>query len=163
MSPLDKDKAIADRCAALGLSLAQAQRLAEADSSTSELAHVLGLDVTTLKPLQPKRWLWMAALTSSVSYKGTLTPEILLACLMNGEVPAAFAAHIGHFLEEAPIMAAEQAAQQSDIPMTVLWHNLARLAVTSDSRRFSPALASTLLLPPLQNHRDTESGWGTDH
>jgi len=108
------DTVIRTRCAALGRSFDQAQRIALA--SSDPLPWALGLDSVTLAVLRPRRWLWMAAQTSNVSYRGILTPEVLLTILTTGEVPPEFVAHVVHFLEEVPIqivvMAVEQAAQQ---------------------------------------------------
>lgn len=75
------DQAIHDRCTALGLSFARAQRLAEENDPTDpqSLFRVLGLDFTTLAPIKPRRWLWTAAQAASVSCRGTLTPELLLS------------------------------------------------------------------------------------
>ena len=53
------EKVILTRCAALGLSFDQAQRIALASGST--LPFALGLDVVTFTPLKPRPWLWMAA------------------------------------------------------------------------------------------------------
>ncbi|EHP37724.1 hypothetical protein OR16_41254, partial [Cupriavidus basilensis OR16] len=76
-------QAILARSAALGLSLAQAQRFAAALDGTDPhaLLRVLGLDLSMLKPLRPRHWLWMAAQTSSVSYRDTLTPDAPLGAL----------------------------------------------------------------------------------
>ncbi|OFJ47556.1 hypothetical protein BA896_023390 [Janthinobacterium lividum] len=86
------DQAIYDRCAALGLSIEHAQRLAVAANETDpqSLLRVLGLDFATLAPLKPRRWLWMVAQTSSVSYRRILTPETLLEILTTGDVPPIF-------------------------------------------------------------------------
>lgn len=132
--PDDRQQATRARCDALGLSLAHAQRLAAATDHVGPpaLLWVLGLDLATLTPLKPRRWLWMAAQTASVSYREILTPEALLAILTTGAVPAAFAAHVGHLLDEAPIqlviMAVEQAAQQSGTPIETIWRNVERIA-----------------------------------
>lgn len=83
----DQDAAIAARCAELGLSRPEAQALADAGPFPSTVEQVLGFDN---KP--GKRWLWMAAQTSSVGYQGTLTPEVLLGVLVIGNVPAEFGA-----------------------------------------------------------------------
>lgn len=134
--------AIRSRCAALGLSFDQAQRIALASGSTLPLA--LGLDFVTFTPLKPRRWLWMAAQTSSVSYRGLLTPELLLEILTTGEVPCAFASHVLHLLEEAPIqivvLAVEQAAQQSGMPIATIWRNVARIADEMQSRRITASM-----------------------
>ena len=135
------DQAIYDRCAALGLSIEHAQRLAVAANETDpqSLLRVLGLDFATLAPLKPRRWLWMVAQTSSVSYRRILTPETLLEILTTGDVPPIFFSHVLHLLDEAPIqcvvMAVEQAAQKSGIPIEVLWRNVELISEKTQSRR----------------------------
>ncbi len=128
---VDKDEKIIARCAALGLSRPQAQALAEAGPFPSNLLYVLGLHSDTLASLPPKNWLGLAGQTASVSYKGTLTPESLLGVLVTGQVPVLFAAHISCFLEEAPmrivVLAIEQAAQQSGMPISEIWANVRAL------------------------------------
>lgn len=135
----DQDAAIAARCAGLGLSRPQAQALADAGPFPSTVEQVLGFDN---KP--SKRWLWMAAQTSSVSYRGTLTPEILLGVLVIGDVPAEFSAHIAHFVEEAPIpmvvQAVEEASQQSGMPISEIWENVRRLG----GQRLLQALSASI-------------------
>lgn len=136
------DTVIRTRCAALGLSFDQAQRIALA--SSDPLPWALGLDSVTLAVLKPRRWLWMAAQTSSVSYRLILTPEVLLAILTTGEVPPEFVSHVVHFLEEAPmqivVMAVEQAAQQSGVSIATIWRNVAQLADEMQSRRITAAM-----------------------
>lgn len=133
---VDREATINARCAALGLSRAQAQALANAgpfpyNVAPHDLPHMLGLDSATLTPRPPKAWLAMAAQTSSCSYKGTLTPETLLGVLVLGQVPAEFTAHIGCFLGEVSaqvfVLAIEQAAQQSGMPISEIWRNVAQL------------------------------------
>jgi len=82
----------------------------------------------------------MAAKTSSVSYVGELTEDMLEQALATGRAPPGYEAHIGHLLDEAPvslvIMAVEEAATQEHKAPTDIWRNLALLAKThSDSRR----------------------------
>lgn len=136
------DPVILTRCAELGLSFDQAQRIAHA--SGSALPWALGLDFVTFTPLKPRRWLWMAAQTSSVSYRSLLTPELLLEILTTGESPAVFKSHVLHLLEEAPIqivvLAVEQAAQQSGVPIATIWHNVAQFADEMQSRRITPSM-----------------------
>lgn len=84
---VDIETAIARRCAALGLTRGQAQALADAEPFPSDLMQVLALDRNTLAPLPSRRWLWMAAQTSSVSYTNVLTPDALLAALVSCDVP----------------------------------------------------------------------------
>jgi hypothetical protein len=135
----DIETAIAVRCAALGLARSQAQALADDEPFPSDLVHVLGLNRDTLEPLPTKLWLWMAAQTSSVSYRGVLPPDVLLAVLVSGDVPDEFRAHVMHFLGEAPmqlvVMAIEQAAQQSGVPITRIWRSVAQLNRTLQGRR----------------------------
>jgi hypothetical protein len=127
----DVETAISVRCAALGLARSQAQALADSEPFPSDLVHVLGLNRETLAPLATKSWLWVAAMTSSVSYRSVLTPETLLAVLVSSNVPDEFKAHVMHFLNEAPmqivVMAIEQAAQQSGVPIVDIWRNVAQL------------------------------------
>lgn len=58
---------------------------------------------------------------------------------MSGEAPAEFLAHVGHFLNEAPmqlvVMAIEQAAQQSGVPIAGIWRNVAQLNRTMQGNR----------------------------
>jgi hypothetical protein len=111
------------------------------------LVHVLGLDPATLAPLPAKRWLWMAAQTSSVSYRAVLTPEVLLAVLVSGDVPDEFQAHLMHFLNEAPmqlvVMAVEQAAQQSGVPIARIWRSVEQLNSRLQGRRLGIVGEST--------------------
>jgi hypothetical protein len=54
-------------------------------------------------------------------------------------VPPAFAPHVLHLLDEAPIqcvvMAVEQAAQQSGMPIEAIWLNLELISAEMQSRR----------------------------
>jgi len=45
----------------------------------------------------------MGANTASVSYKGVLSAEMLEHTLATGAMPPGFEAHVGHFLDEAPV------------------------------------------------------------
>lgn len=98
-----------------------------------------GLDPLTLAPLKPRRWLWMAAQTCSLSYREPLTPQGLLEVLTTGAVPPAAVATIVHFLEEAPIqvvvMAIEQAAQQSGVAIAQIWRHVDQIAAAWSSTR----------------------------
>lgn len=136
------DMTIKARCAELELSFDQAQRIAFA--SGADLPSVLGLNSVTLAPLKPRRWLWMAAQTSGVSYRGSLPPEVLLRILTTGDVPSEFVAHVVHLLEEAPIqivvLAIEQAAEQSGVPIARIWRNVARLGDEWESRRIKTSV-----------------------
>jgi hypothetical protein len=113
-------------------------------ASGSTIPVALGLDAGTFAPLTPRRWLWMAAQTTSVSYRGILTPELLLEILTTGEVPPMFSSHVLHLLEEAPIpivvLAVEQAAQQSGVPIAAIWCNMARIADEMQSCRITASM-----------------------
>lgn len=65
---------------------------------------------------RPKRWLWVAAQTSSVSYRSSLTEEALIDIQTSGDEPGEFFVHIGHLFDEAPlglvVMAVSEAAQR---------------------------------------------------
>lgn len=123
----NQPQAVVERCRALGLSIDQARRLASMLSATDPhaLARSLGLDTTTLQPLKVRRWLWMAAQSSSVSYRGTLTEDELEDVLITGNVPVGREAHVGHFVDEVPIqvvvMAIEQVALRRRIPIGEVW------------------------------------------
>lgn len=129
----DQPQAVVERCRALGLSLDQARRLASMLSATDPhaLARALGLDTRTLQPLKARRWLWMAAQTSSVSYRGTLTEDELQDILATGNVPVGRQPHVGHFVNEAPIqvvvMAIEQVALRRRVPIGEVWAVFGRL------------------------------------
>ena len=146
MDPAADNPAIIARCAALGLSLAQVQRLAGADHSLQDLAWVLGLDPVSMAPLKPRRWLWMAATTSSVSYRVALTTEGLAEVLTTGTLLPADASTFLHFLEEAPIqvvvMAVEQVAQENGVPIAQIWRNMDQIAAAWSSTRFRATTAS---------------------
>jgi len=132
------DQRIVRRCAALGLTYQTAMRFSVADDkndSHQALLRILDLDFQTYEVKtyrRPKRWLWMAAQTSSVSYGGTLDEDILYAILCGAEVLADHQAHICHFLDEAPIqlvvMSVEEAAHRSGLKIDRIWERIERLA-----------------------------------
>ncbi len=106
------------------------------------LLGVLGLsfDTLSLAARQRKRGLWMAAKTSSVSYTGELTEDMLEQTLATGRVPTGYEAHIAHLLDEAPVslvvMAVEEAATREHKTPADIWRNVAMLAKNhADSRR----------------------------
>ncbi|AMM18813.1 hypothetical protein AX768_31735 (plasmid) [Burkholderia sp. PAMC 28687] len=128
-----------DRSIALDLELVRAVQLSITNDSKdpNALLRLLDLDFATFEPmqrhLQPKRWLWMAAQTSSGNYRGALTEETLLSILTSGNVPDDFVVHIGHFLDEAPIqwvvMAVVEAAQRNGMSIRNVWGNVTVLAL----------------------------------
>ncbi|MDO8313058.1 MAG: hypothetical protein Q7T25_14080 [Sideroxyarcus sp.] len=139
MNAVANTQAIIARCAALGLSFTQVQRLAGPDHSLRDLAEVLGLDGVSFAPLNPRNWLSMAAQTCSVSYRVVLTPERLLEALTTGTVAPSDVATFLHFLEEAPllivVMAVEQAAQESGVTIGQIWRYLDQIAATWSATR----------------------------
>ena len=148
MPAADADIAIAERCAALGLTRSQAQALADAQPFPTGVLQVLGLNPETFAPLPTKSWLRMAAETSSVSYQGNLTSERLLSVLVSGNIPSEFHAHMIHFLGEAPmqivVMAVEQASQKSGKPIVAIWGNVVKLCTSLRCSRFAGARISTV-------------------
>ena len=64
---------------------------------------------------------------------------MLLEILTTGEVPPVFLSHVLHLLDEASIqsvvMALEQAAQQTGMPIEVLWRNVELISEKTRSRR----------------------------
>lgn len=129
------------RCRALGISLDHACRLAAAADSldSRSIKRVLGLDLVRSKI--PRRWVWMAAKTCSVSYRLEITEEELADILSNGTVPDKFISHIGHLLDEAPIqvvvMAVEQVAAAKSLPIIEVWRNIESISQSIGSRRRS--------------------------
>ncbi|WP_448142773.1 DUF6088 family protein [Stenotrophomonas bentonitica] len=95
---------------------------------------VVGLSpgLPPFKPKHAKRALWMAANSSSVSYRRAITPEVLGHTLSTGDLSAQFIPQVGTFLEEAPVpllvMAVEEAAAGQRIAPHVVWRNVALLA-----------------------------------
>ncbi|MFM0342429.1 hypothetical protein [Paraburkholderia fungorum] len=131
------DPQILTRCKTLGLSLAQATRLAALTFAADPhaLEHFLDVDVKTRQVIQhrkPKRWVSFCARTASVSYRGELPEQTLLDVLGGTPVPDEFRAHIGTLLDEAPldliVAAVAEAAQRLDVPINTIWNNVATIA-----------------------------------
>lgn len=107
----------------------------------ASLLAVLGLsfDRVSLDAPKKKRGLWMAAKTSSISYIGDLTEEMLEQILATGKTPIGYEAHIGHLLDEAPVgivvMAVEEAARHEHRPPAEIWLNVAKLAKMHSNER----------------------------
>jgi hypothetical protein len=154
------DRRILDRCAVLGLSLLQAVQLANAADphDPQSLLRVLDLDFSTYEPMSrrsPKHWLRMAAQTSSVSYRGTLREGALLEILTTGIVPAGFEAHVGHFLDEAPVdfvvFSVAEVAQKNQTSIQLVWDIVTQLANRhSDHRQSLWARFACTNHPPAQ-------------
>ena len=147
----DIGQAVHNRRKALGLSQGQLAHLSGLSRQTlvglengslndlginraARVLSVLGLDMPSPTTLarQKKRGLWMAARNASVSYANELEPEMLGAVLATGEVPASYAAHLAHLLDEAPVpimvMAVEEAAASAHVPPRAIWRNVTKLA-----------------------------------
>ena len=151
MNLIDIGRVVGARRAELGLTQAQLSHLSGLSRQTlvglengtlsdlgvnrvGQVLAVLGLDSTQpdTQSRRKKRGLWMAAKTASVSYSRELAPETLEQALASGEVPPAFAPHLTHLLDEAPVptvvMAVEEAAAQAQLPPRKVWRNVAKLA-----------------------------------
>lgn len=151
MNLIDIGRVVGARRAELGLTQAQLAHLSGLSRQTlvglengtlsdlgvnrvGQVMAVLGLDSAKpdIQARRKKRGLWMAAKTASVSYSRELAPETLEQALASGEVPPAFAPHLTHLLDEAPVptvvMAVEEAAAQAHLPPRKVWRNVARLA-----------------------------------
>jgi hypothetical protein len=129
-----------ERCETLGVSLKTVGELAASVRPAMDIAHVLGLDRASLRPLKPRNWLWMAAQTSSVSYRRGITGEELLRALTTGQVPEGAEAPMMHFLDESPlqivVMAVEQASNQAATSISVLWRHVAKISSGLGCERF---------------------------
>ena len=94
----------------------------------------LSLDPPTRAARSRKRGLWMAAKNASVSHAHEVSPDTLGHALVSGCVPKAYAAHLTHFLDEAPVplvvMAVEEAAAIEGVEPRVVWGGVASLAKT---------------------------------
>lgn len=143
-------KEIHDRRKAVGLTQTRLARLADLsrqtvqrleagtikDLSFQRLARILGvlgldLDTPSLDARQRKKGLWMAAKTSSVSYRREMTAHELEQALFSGVVPADLTSHLLHFLDEAPlpvvVMAVEETAQEEGLHPAQIWANVCRI------------------------------------
>ncbi|MBI1889429.1 MAG: helix-turn-helix domain-containing protein [Burkholderiales bacterium] len=98
------------------------------------ILNVLGLtiDGPSIAAREKKPGLWMAANTSSVSYKHKLSEEMLRKALATGQIPVGCEATIAHFIDETPIpivvMAVEETAQLERMPPSAIWSHVAHLA-----------------------------------
>ncbi len=106
-----------------------------------QVLSVLGLDapLPTAGSRRKKHGLRMAARNANVSYARELQPDALARMLVSGEVPAAFAPHLSHLLDEAPlpmvVMAVEEAAAEAQVPPRKVWRNVAKLARSFSAHR----------------------------
>ena len=102
---------------------------------------VLGLDapVPTTENRRKKHGLRMAARNANVSYARELRPDVLARMLVSGDVPAPYAPHLTHLLDEAPlsmvVMAVEEAAADAHVPPRKVWRNVAQLAKSLSAHR----------------------------
>lgn len=150
---IDLGRCVRSRRTELGLSQAQLAHLSGLSRQTlvglengtlsdlgvnrvGQVMAVLGLQVPqpSAPPRGKGRGLWMAAKTASVSYKRELDPAALGDVLASGDVPAPFAPHLGHLLDEAPVpivvAAVEEAASRAHVPPRQVWRNVAKLAAS---------------------------------
>jgi transcriptional regulator with XRE-family HTH domain len=99
----------------------------------NRILSILGLNLETpsLTARQRKKGLWMAAKTSSVSYRREMSSEELEYALSSGNAPEELRSNLLHFLDEAPlpvvVMAVEETAQQEKVNPTTIWTNVGKL------------------------------------
>jgi hypothetical protein len=128
-----------ERCKALEISLAGAKLLADEEDKLDPLAieRVLGMNLSKLRG--PRDWLWMAAQSSSTSYRTKLSRTDLIEILATGSTPSDFLSHVLHFFDEAPIqvivMAVEQVSQLRSLPISIVWQNVSAISCEVRSRR----------------------------
>ncbi|WP_281913443.1 hypothetical protein [Massilia varians] len=136
---LHADPQILKRCAELSLSTDQVQQLAVLDGCS--ISYLLGLDPHTLEPLRSQSWLLIAAKTCSISNRSMITPEVLFEVLSTGNVPQSASPSISHFINEAPlqvvVMTVEEAAQESGLNISAIWHYVAQIARAMSSTRLA--------------------------
>ena len=114
---------------------------------TARLLAVLGLSLT-ISPARPAHHrdsaaktpaLTLAARTASVSYKQSITPELLSHILLTAQAPAAFAPHVNTLLEDAsvPLLASvvEQLHESSGLERAQIWAQMRSIARRLGSRR----------------------------
>ena len=72
--------------------------------------------------------LQIAAQSASVSYRNTMSANVLAAALVSGDIPAPFVAHVSTFIDEAPlpvvVAAVAAAARQAKVPPAQVWKHL---------------------------------------
>lgn len=138
---VDKNQMIVHRCRELGISVEAARAIGRESGyhDDSAVCWAIGLDPYTLQPLRQRNWVFMAAKTSSVSYRRGMPERTLTLILSSGELPDAFTANLTHLLDEAPaqilVMAVEQVALQTGQPIGNIWANILNLADTTGSGR----------------------------
>ena len=68
-----------------------------------------------------------------------MPPDTLGHALISGSVPTAYAAHLTHLLDEAPmplvVIAVEEAAANESVAPKAVWRNVAKLARSPAVRR----------------------------
>jgi transcriptional regulator with XRE-family HTH domain len=89
------------------------------------LAGLLGIDVSAQPKPAKANGLFMAAVTSSVSYRQQLNERVLARALGSGVIPPEYRAQIGALLGEAPleilVKAVEESAQREKVPAKKIW------------------------------------------
>ena len=115
---------------------------------TARLLAVLGLTLS-VTPGRPKKSrsgllpktppLTLAARTASVSYRNSLTPDVLEHALLSGEVPGAFVPHMNALLEDASVSllasVVEQLHDKTGVQRSHLWSTMRSTARGFGSRR----------------------------
>lgn len=101
-------------------------------SKLAQLLDLLGLSLRAEQQTSRGRGLQAISQTASVSYKQTLTPKLLAAALVSGELPAKWMPHVSTMLDEAPakfiVAAVKEAAESQGVPAKVVWQHLLRWA-----------------------------------
>lgn len=106
-----------------------------------QVLYVLALDapLPTTHARRKKHGLRMAARNANVSYARELQADALARILVSGDVPAPYAPHLTHLLDEAPlpmvVMAVEEAAAAAHVSPRKVWRNVARLAKSLSAHR----------------------------
>ncbi|HEY4371035.1 MAG TPA: helix-turn-helix transcriptional regulator, partial [Burkholderiales bacterium] len=89
------------------------------------LAGLLGIDISARPKPKKANGLFMAAVTSSVSYRQALDEGVLAQALGSGVIPPAYRVQVGALLGEAPleilVKAVEEAAQREGVPAKKIW------------------------------------------
>lgn len=98
----------------------------------TQLLDLLGLSDHAEHPGSPSRGLQLVSQSSSVSYRRTLTPNVLATVLASGELPPKWLPHIATMLDEAPlkfiVAAVDEAARAHGVPAKRIWQHLLRWA-----------------------------------
>jgi transcriptional regulator with XRE-family HTH domain len=119
----------------------EASTAGDLDRLFFDVVLVLGLSVDTLSLVarQKKRGLWMAARSSSISYRSEINEDELRQALATGEAVKGVEANLICFLDEIPVqmvvMAIEETALLELVHPARIWPNLDKLAAQLSQHR----------------------------